>query len=320
MKNKINIAMVGVGAWGANLLRNFVNLPDVNVKTCCDLDLSRLQLASEQHSSIKVTTNINAVLDDPDIDAVVVAVNTSSHFDVASLVLDANKSVYVEKPMCVSVEQAKALCDNAASKNLTLMVGHVFLYHPAVVKIKKLINDGELGQVHTIHSRRLNWGKVRSDENAMSSLAPHDISIMIYLFDDKPTEVISSGIAYLQERIEDTVMVSLKFPGNKMGFIHSSWIDPVKERKITVIGSNKTAVFDMMAKDSMLKIYQDGREVDSPTLLDMEPLALECQHFIDCVRNNKQPLSDGQNGLEVVSVLEVAQKALQRSYFINIMG
>lgn len=318
MKDMINLGVVGVGKWGINLLRNFINIPNVNVKTCCDTDPARLQFVHQRRASIIITSDIQDILDDHDIDAVVIAVNTTNHFLIAAKALDANKSVYVEKPMCASVEEAKLLCEMSKLNNLVLMVGHLFLYHPVVTKIKELIDNGELGHVHTIHSRRLNWGRVRSDENALSSLAPHDISMMIYLFGEKPTEVIASGISYLQERIEDTVTVSLKFPGNKMGFIHSSWIDPKKERRTTVIGSTKSAVFDVMAKDSMLKLYQDGRDINDPVVPVIEPLALECQHFVDCVMNNQKPLSDGQNGLDVVRVLEAAQKALQRSYFINI--
>jgi predicted dehydrogenase len=220
--------------------------------------------------------------------------------------------------MCVSVNDAKTLCYKAKQLNLILMVGHIFLYHPAIVEIKKMIEDDELGEVHTIHSRRLNWGRVRQDENAFSSLSPHDISIMLYLFGEMPLEVIASGITYLQKDIEDAVIVSLKFPGNKIGFIHVSWIDPKKERSTTIIGSRKAAVFDDMAKDSKLVIYQEGRKTSCPTFPKVELLALECQHFIDCIRNNQKPLSDGQNGLDVVQIIEATQKAIQTHSAVSI--
>lgn len=318
MKDKVNLGIIGVGKWGANLLRNFVNCSEANVSICCDTNPARLEFVHQEYPSIKTTKNIGDIFKDPNIDAVVIAVNTSNHFKIAYEALAARKAIFIEKPMCTSSNEAKILHNKAMIFDLTLMVGHIFLYHPAIIEVKKMIVGGELGEVHTIHSRRLNWGKVRQDENALSSLSPHDISIMLYLFDEMPIEVTAVGVAYLQENIEDMVVASLKFPGNKTGIIHVSWIDPKKERSTTIIGSRWAAIFNDMAKDFKLTLYQEGRKVGCPTFPEIELLALECQHFVDCVKNNRKPLSDGQNGLDVVQVIEATQKALQTHSTVSI--
>ncbi len=245
------------------------------------------------------------------------------------MLLEAGKDVYVEKPLTLEVAHAEELCKLAKERNLILMVGHLLLYHPGVQYMKKMVTDGTLGEVYYIYCQRVNLGKVRKDENALWSFAPHDLSVVLHLLGMEPTDVCARGSDFLQKGIEDVVFVDLKFPGGKMAHVHVSWLDPHKLRKFTVVGSQKMVVFDDMDASEKIKVYDKGvdragevvaygdsltvrnGDILIPKISLQEPLKLECAHFVECVRDRKKPLTDGLDGLRVVKVLDAAQRSLK---------
>jgi len=260
---------------------------------------------------------------------VVVAVDAPQHYKIAKAALQAGKHVYVEKPLTLSSVEAQELVDLAAAKKVQLMVGHLLLFHPGVQYMKKMVKDGTLGDLLYIYCQRVNLGKVRKDENALWSFAPHDLSVILHLLDMEPLDVVARGSAFLQKGIEDVVFVDLRFPGGKLAHVHVSWLDPHKLRKFTVVGTQKMVVFDDMEASEKIKIYDKGvdraGEVVSygdaltvrngdiliPKISLQEPLKLECTHFVDCVRERRTPLTDGLGGLRVVKVLDAAQRSLK---------
>jgi predicted dehydrogenase len=243
--------------------------------------------------------------------------------------LAAGKHTYVEKPLTLKAADARELCGIAEEKDLKLMVGHLLVYHPAVRKMKELAESGELGDVFCIYTERVNLGIIRHNENAWWSLAPHDISVILEILQDEPESIVARGEDYLQKGIEDTVFANIRFTDGKMAQIHVSWLDPHKERKMTVVGNKKMAVFDDMQASEKVRIYDKGAEVEGyvsfgeaisirtgdiviPKIDGKEPLSLECQHFVDCVVDNKKPMSSGQEGLAVTEILEAGQKSLEQ--------
>jgi predicted dehydrogenase len=326
---RIGIAVVGTGDWGANLVRNFANLPGARLVAVCDADAQRLAKTAAQYPGTKAYADVAQVAADAEIQGVVVAASAPSHYPLAKALLEAGKDVYVEKPITLEVEHAEELCRIAKQKNLILMVGHLLLYHPAVTYMKKMIDDGTLGDLFYVYCQRVNLGKVRKDENALWSFAPHDLSVVLYLLGSEPVDVVARGSDFLQKGVEDVVFVDLKFPNGKIAHVHVSWLDPHKLRKVTVVGSKKMVVFDDMDASEKIRIYDKGvdraGEVVSygdaltvrngdiliPKLSLQEPLRLECTHFVDCIRDRKQPLTDGLDGLRVVKVLDAAQKSLK---------
>jgi len=324
----IVLGQVGLGYWGPNLLRNFQALSDARVKAICDLDVAALARAGERYPELLRTTEYADLLRDPEIGAVVVSSSAVSHYRLARAALEAGKHVFVEKPIALHQDEAETLIRLADERGLVLMVGHLLLYHPAVTRLKELLNDGQLGEVYYLYSERRNLGKVRHDENAMWSLAPHDIAVALYLLGEMPTAVSAHGQAYLQPSIEDTVFFTLRFADGRLAHSHVSWLDPHKVRRLTVVGSRKMAVFDDVEPSEKLRIYDKGvdrmPEYDSygdaltlrfgdiyvPHLEMQEPLRLECQHFVECVAHGRRPLSDGRNGLAVLRVLEGLQRSL----------
>jgi len=329
MSKEVGVGIVGAGYWGKNLVRNFYEIRDSNLVAVCDQDPDRLKDISIRYPGTDVTENFDEFLERTDLEAVVVVTPAVLHFEQARQALSAGKHVYVEKPMALSVSDASHLEQLARSKDLTLMVGHLLIYHPAVSKLRSLIVDGVLGEVYYLYAQRVNLGMVRGDENALWSFAPHDISVILHLLDEEPEMVSAIGECYLQDGIEDVVFLNIKFPNKKMAQVQLSWLDPHKERKLTVVGSKKMAVFDDSQTSEKIKIYDKG--VDRPpeygsygeylTLRDgdiliphvdmREPLRLECEHFIECVRNQKKPLTDAAGGVRVVRVLEAAQHSLE---------
>jgi predicted dehydrogenase len=325
----IDLAVVGAGGWGKNLVRNFAELSDCRLKTVCDLSPAVLKSQQAAYPQITTTGDIEAVLADDDIQAVVIATNAATHFDLARRALESGRHVYVEKPMTLAVDDARRLVELADKKNLRLMVGHLLEYHPCVLKLKELIDQGELGDVYYLYTHRLNLGVVRKDENAWWSLAPHDISVALFLFGRAPVAVTSQGQAYLRQGVEDVVFAQLRFGDGRMACIHVSWLDPHKIRKITLVGSKRMVTFDDMEATEKIRLYDKAANVapgsvgyaDAITLRQGdilipfvkggEPLRAECQHFIDCVQNGRRPRSDGQDGLRVVQVLEAATRSLQ---------
>lgn len=324
----ITIGQVGLGYWGPNLLRNFQALPGAVVKSVCDLDGATLDRVGDQYSQLHRTTDFQDLLGDHKIQAIVVTTSAVTHYRLARMALEAGKHVLVEKPIALDVEQAEDLVCLADDRRLVLMVGHLLLYHPAVMHLKRLLASDALGDVYYIYTERRNLGKVRQDENAMWSLAPHDISMVLHLLDDMPTMVAAQGQSYLQPGIEDTVFFTLRFADGQLAHSHVSWLDPHKVRRLTVVGSQQMAVFDDTEPIEKLRIYDKGvdrvptyssygdaltlrfGDIYVPGIEMQEPLRLECQHFLDCIREGRRPLSDGHNGLQVLRVLDALQRSL----------
>lgn len=328
----INLGQVGAGTWGQNLLRNFYNTKDCAVKICCDKNKSTLEkIRNNYHNTIKLTVSFDALLKEPDLDAVVVATLPATHAYFALKALSKGKHVFVEKPLALKLEDAREMIRLAKKKKKILMVGHLLLYHPAIRKLKNYIDEGVLGDMQYIYSTRVNLGQVRSEENALWSLTSHDISVAMYFTGKNPYQVQAAGKSYIRNHIQDVVFVNLNFKDNITAHIHASWLDPHKIRKFTIVGSKKMAVFDDMEAAEKIRIYDKGfdwqktsgtyetfltlREGDIhiPKIVMIEPLRLECQHFIDCISKNQQPFTDGVNGLEVLQVLDAAQKSLNNN-------
>ena len=327
---RLTIACVGAGYWGKNLVRTFYGLPEVRLKTICDLDEAVLEALASQYETVEATKSYDAVLADEEIDAVVLAVPAIGHFDAARRALEAGKHVYVEKPLTLNAAEAEALVQLAEERAKVLMVGHLLVYHPAVDLLKGLIQGDELGEIYYLYAQRVNLGIVRRDENALWSFAPHDISVILHLLEDEPDTVSSRGECYLQDGIEDVVFVNLRFANGKMAQLQLSWLDPHKIRKLTIVGSRKMAVFDDVESAEKVRIYDKAAErrdyesygdaitlrfgdVVIPHVHMVEPLRLECQHFVECILTGKTPRSDGRAGLQVVRVLEAAQRSLEQN-------
>lgn len=327
--DKINLGMVGLGYWGPNLLRNFTQLDGCRVKTCCDLDEDALKRLKTQYPDIEMTNDYLSLINDPDIQAIILAVSAVKHYDLAKLAIQKNKHVFVEKPLTLKVPHAEELVQLSLQNNVKLMVGHLMEYHPAIEKLKQMIQNQELGDIYYLYSQRVNLGRIRKDENALWSLAPHDISIIMYLLESEPIDVSVRGQSYLQKDVEDVVFLNMVFPNKIMAHVQLSWLDPHKIRRTTIVGSKKMAVFDDMDQSEMIRIYDKGvlnvgygsfgeslslrfGDVTIPYIKMIEPLRLECQHFIDCIKNDKQPRSDGMDGLRVVKVLQAAQESLDK--------
>ena len=324
----IKLAIVGLGYWGPNLLRNFTQIDGCKVKVCCDLSEDNLSRAKAQHPDIETTNSYESLLQDPEIQAIVIATSAGTHYDLAKPAIEHGKHVYVEKPLTLDVTHAEELVRLAKQNKKKLMVGHLMEYHPAVEMLKNAVENHELGDIYYLYSQRVNLGKIRRDENALWSFAPHDISIIMYLLETEPINVSARGQAYLQDGIEDVVFLNLLFPGKIMTQIQLSWLDPHKIRRTTVVGSKKMAVFDDMEPTEKIRIYDKGvvnnasydsfgealslrfGDIKIPYIKMVEPLRLECQHFLDCIRKDEQPRSDGLDGLRVVKILQAAQKSL----------
>jgi len=327
---EVNIGIVGLGYWGPNLLRNFSQLDGCKVKTCCDLNEDSLKRVKSQYPGVEITDDYESVLHDPEIQAIVMATSAATHYKLAKPAILQGKHVFVEKPLTLDVGQAEELVQLAQQNGCKLMVGHLMEYHPAIDMLKRIIQKGDLGDIYYLYSQRVNLGKIRRDENALWSFAPHDISIIMYLLGVEPENVCARGQAYLQDGVEDVVFVNLIFPNKVMAQIQLSWLDPHKIRRTTIVGSDKMAVFDDMEPTEMIRIYDKGvsngsnygsfaeslslrfGDVRIPFIKMLEPLRLECQHFIDCIINDRQPRSDGLDGLRVVKVLQAAQESLDK--------
>jgi predicted dehydrogenase len=325
----VEVAVVGIGGWGKNLARNYSQMPEANLRYVCDLDQAKLDQAARQYPGTTLTRNYQELLDDKELQAVVIATTAPVHFPLAKQALLAGKDVYVEKPLTLDVAHAEELTRLAGEHKRILMVGHLLEYHPVVNRLKDMIRNGELGQVYYIYAQRLNLGTVRGDENALWNFAPHDISSILYMLGQEPTDVSARGQCYLQKDIEDVVFLSLNFANKAMAHIQVSWLDPHKTRKITIVGSRKMAVFDDLEANEKLRIYDKGAQVSTdydsfaeyvglrfgdilvPYIKVSEPLRLECLHFLECVRTRRKPISDGQDGLRVVKVLDAAQRSLE---------
>ena len=316
-----SVALAGCGYWGKNLARNLHQMG--HLATVCDASPKALEAARAQYREVAVTDDYGRVLGDPRIAAVVLATPAEQHHGMAKQALLAGKDVFVEKPLALRVADAEELCALAAENHRILMVGHILEYHPAILKLKELVDAGELGELLYLYSNRLNLGKVREEENILWSFAPHDISVILLLAGALPERVASAGQSYLQHQIADVTMTTLAFPGKVRAHIFVSWLHPFKEQKLVVVGSRKMAVFDDVVKEGKLRLYDKGiewreghpvvRQTAESTLFfpEMEPLREELQHFVDCVRSRRAPRTDGANGLRVLRVLDACQRSLE---------
>jgi UDP-2-acetamido-3-amino-2,3-dideoxy-glucuronate N-acetyltransferase len=316
---KPQVAVVGCGYWGKNLVRNFHELGALRV--VCDPRREALDEALAKYN-VTAETCIDTVLSNSEVDGVVIAAPAAQHYDLARKSLTAGKDVYVEKPLALHAEEGGKLTALATEQKKILMVGHILLYHPAILELKRLISSGELGQIQYIYSSRLNLGKLRTEENIFWSFAPHDISAILYLLDEVPVRVSSHGGSYLNSQIVDTTLTTCDFRSGAKAHIFVSWLHPFKEQKLAIVGSKKMAVFDDVQSERKLMLYShridwlnrvpvacrdDGQIV---TLSQDEPLRRECEHFLDCMRTREVPRSDGESGRRVLEVLEAGERSL----------
>ncbi|MEW6008455.1 MAG: Gfo/Idh/MocA family oxidoreductase [Candidatus Omnitrophota bacterium] len=326
----ITLAQIGAGDWGQNHIRIFSGLKDCFLKVCCDKRKDVLEkIGTIYNKRLRLTTNFQDILQDNEIEAVVIATSAPTHAFLAIEAFSAGKHVFIEKPLALTLEDGIKIQEAAQRNKRILMVGHLLLYHPAVLKLKSYIESGQLGKILYLYSTRVNLGRIREEESALWSLTSHDISVALFLLDDIPEEVSAKGDSYLRKGIEDVVFMTLRFKNDILTHIHASWLDPHKMRKFTVVGSKKMAVFDDMQPSEKIRIYDKGvdRKVDYKTYAEYlalrdgdinipriemkEPLQIECQHFLDCIMNNHKPITNGENGLEVLKVLSAAQKSLE---------
>ncbi len=324
----VRVAVVGAGYWGPKLIRNFHDLPAVVVSAVCDLRQDRLDHIHRLYPDVAVTQDYAALLAS-EAQAIVVATPVASHYALARAALLAGKHVLVEKPLTASSTEAQSLIDLAEEKKRILMVGHTFEYNPAVIMLKDIIKSGKLGDIYYINAQRVNLGIFQQDINVLWDLAPHDLSILLFILGMEPLTVSARGAAYVQPGIHDVAYLTVNFPNQIMAGIQVSWLDPCKIRRITVVGSQKMVVYDDLEPEEKIKIYDKGvdrppysdtfeqfrlsyryGEVTSPRVANDEPLHLECAHFIECIREGKQPRSSGEAGLKIVRILEKAQLSL----------
>lgn len=331
MSQGLNIAVIGAGYWGPNIIRNVAQLPSAKLHTICDLDSKRLQQIALETHPLHTTTDIEEVLGNPDIDGIIIATPANTHTDITRRSLSANKHVLVEKPLALNSKDCRDLIGLAEQQNCILMVGHVFEYNPAVLKLKELIDREELGQIYYIYSTRVNLGQLRGDLNAFWNLAPHDISIINMLVGQMPIRVTGKGFSYLRPTVnlEDVVFAILEYPNGVAAHIHTSWLDPNKVRRMTVVGEKRMVVYDDIS-DNRLMVYDKGAawvedsgsygthrlqtftgDISIPKLPATEPLRAEIQHFVDCINNKTTPRSSGTDGLNVVRILEGVSTSMQ---------
>ena len=318
-KQVTSVAVIGSGYWGKNLVRNFHQLGVL--KLICDKNKATIDQFRKQYTDVETCLDLKEVLGRKDINAVVVATPAESHFSVVHEALSAGKHVFVEKPLALTETEGQQLVELAELNELVLMVGHILQYHPAVIKLRELINSGELGKIQYLYSNRLNIGKIRNEENILWSFAPHDISVILMLLGEMPDTVYSTGGSYLQQRIPDTTLTTMDFQSGVKAHIFVSWLHPYKEQKLVVVGDKKMAVFDDVSEEKLLlyphridwvdRIPVASKEEAEVVPLTMEePLNTECRHFLECLENVQQPRTDGQEGLRVLRVLHASQASL----------
>ena len=314
------VAVVGVGYWGKNLVRNFYELGALGA--LCDTSAELEEDYKKKYRDVKFCRNYQELLADPTIRAVALATPAVTHYEMAKAALDAGKDVLAEKPLAIEVKHGEELVKLAEAKGRILMVGHILRYHPAILKLQQLIQDGALGKINYLYSNRLNIGKIRTEENILWSFAPHDISVMLSLLNEMPTRVTCKGGAYLNNDVTDVTLSHFEFPSGVRAHIFVSWLHPIKEQKLVVVGSEKMAVFDDTVEHKLMlyphRVEWKNRiptavkaEGEPVTLENREPLRAECEHFLTCIESSTAPISDGREGLRVLHVLDACQRALQ---------
>lgn len=330
----VNIGVIGCGYWGPKLIRVCNELSGTNLMAVCDLDEKKLQIVKNQYPAVETTTDIKKLLQK--VDAVVIATPVVSHHKLAKQALLNDKHVLIEKPITATSREAQDLIELAAQRNLILMTGHTYEYHPAVDFLKDTISSGKLGQIYSIDAHRLNLGLFRPDVNVLWDLAPHDISIILALMNETPVAVSARGTYHNELKVYDMAYLDVLFANGAMGHVHVSWLHPRKIREITVVGSHKMAVYDDVSETEKIHIYDKGLSIPGegngnnghsrfsawppnyrygdviiPYISNAEPLKMECNHFIKCIKENTKPRSDGWSGLRVTSILEAADKSLE---------
>lgn len=328
--SKIKILLVGYGYWGPNLARNLYNNPKVEFSGILEVDKDLHTKIASDYPDVPILENLNDVGDDHH--AAIISTPATTHFSIGSTLLEKGLHVLIEKPLATTVKDSNELIDMANNSNLKLMVGHTYLYNSAVLKIKEIIDSGEIGELFTIHSERLNLGQIRQDINVMWNLAPHDFSILAYLAGSYPVNVSAKGYDYIKKGMHDIAYINLEFKNNVTGFVHNSWLHPLKSRKVIVVGSEGMIVFDDTAVDQQIIVYEKGVDWDkitkgekgknsrfeiidgnyySPKFESKEPLETEIEAFVEWIQNDIKPISDEINGLEIVKILEKAQESLE---------
>jgi len=330
MTKQIKVGVVGCGYWGPNLVRNFRSLPDCNLKIMCDVSEQRLTHLKSLYPEVDGETDYNHMLNGVGLDAVIIATAVKSHYSLAKASLLSGKHTFIEKPMASSSEECQELIEIAQKKGVVLMTGHTFLYSPAVRKIKEIIQNGDIGEIRYICARRLNLGLFQKDINVAWDLAPHDVSIILHIMEDRPTVVNCQGSAHITPGVEDVTTMWLGFPGERSAIVHSSWLDPRKIREMTIVGSKRMIVYDDVSPLEKIRLF-DARverpphydtfaefhyayhygDVYIPYIKQEEPLKNECQHFLDCIRHGTHPLTSGEDGLELVRILEASTESLK---------
>jgi predicted dehydrogenase len=327
----IRIAVIGCGYWGPNLIRNFHNTPGCELKAISDVSPQRLDHVGRQYPQARKTADYREILADPEIDAVAVATPVSTHYPLGRAVLEAGKHLFVEKPMCASADDCRRLNELAARQGRLIMVGHTFLFTPAVRKIRELMQSGDLGEVYYVNIARVNLGLFQPDINVVWDLAPHDIAMLNHLFGDSPRVVSATGRSYVRSGNEDVAFLTLEYPSNQIAHIHVSWLDPNKIRQATFVGSRKMLVYDDVSSLEKIRVYDKGvdklphydnfgefqlsyryGDIVIPRVDQTEPLKIEAAHFVACIEGREQPLSDGSIGLQVVEVLERACESIRQ--------
>jgi UDP-2-acetamido-3-amino-2,3-dideoxy-glucuronate N-acetyltransferase len=317
-----NIAVIGCGYWGKNLVRNFYNLNALH--TVCDSDKEREGEYKENYQEISFSTSLQAVFYNPEIKAVAIATPAATHYSITKEALLHDKDVFVEKPLALRLKEALELVRLAGKKKRILMIDHLLQYHPAIIKLKSIINEGILGAIQYIYSNRLSIGKFRKEENILWSFAPHDISVILSLVGKMPIRVDAFGEAYLQKDIYDTTLTTLVFNDKLKAHIFVNWLHPFKEQKLVVIGTRNMAVFDDQSEEKLVLFphkvkWVNGMPIASKAphnavkISSEEPLEKACSHFLNCVRKRKKPITDGREALRVLEVLNSAQNALERN-------
>jgi predicted dehydrogenase len=328
----IGIGVIGCGYWGPNLIRNFNSQVDAEMIAISDLDEKRLNTVGLLYPEVRKTTDYRDLVDNPAIDAVVVATPMSTHFELGMAALEAGKHLFIEKPMATNSADCRTLIKTAAARDLKLMVGHTFVYSPPVRMIKSLLDDGELGDIYYVNISRVNLGIFQKDANVIWDLAPHDVAMLNFLFGEEPVAVTATGHCYVQKDlgVEDVAFVTLEYPGGKLVHIHVSWLDPNKIRTCTFVGSSKMLVYDDVSPSEKIRVYDKGVDVQPhyegfgefqllyrsgdiflPHVETYEPLKAQASHFLDFIQDKVTCQSDGTHGLKVVEVLEAACQSLK---------
>ena len=331
MAKQIRVGVVGCGYWGPNLVRNFKALPDCSLNVMCDVNEQRLLHLKSLYPEVNGETDYNHMLNGAGLDAIIIATAVKSHYSMAKASLLSGKHTFIEKPMASSSVECQELIEIARRNGLVLMTGHTFLYSPAVRKIKEIIKCGDIGEIRYICARRLNLGLFQKDINVTWDLAPHDVSIILHIMEERPMVVNCQGSAHITPGVEDVTTMWLGFSGERSAIIHSSWLDPRKIREMTIVGSKRMIVYDDVSPLEKLRIF-DARverpphydtfaefhyayhygDVYIPYIKQEEPLKNECQHFLDCIQHGTQPLTSGDNGLELVRILEASSESLKK--------